>query len=69
MKKAKYQIAVIPGDGTGPELTTEGLKVLKAAQEIEGGFQLEYPPYELSARHYLRTKEIMPADEFDKYCC
>jgi 3-isopropylmalate dehydrogenase len=65
VKKTKYQIAVIPGDGTGPELTAEGLKVLKAAQETKGGFQLNYTHYELSARLYLRTKEIIPVDEFD----
>ena len=65
MKKTTYQIAVIPGDGTGPELTAEGLKVLKAAQGINGGFQLNYTQYELSAGLYLRTKEIIPVDEFD----
>ncbi|GAF99529.1 unnamed protein product [marine sediment metagenome] len=29
----EYQIAVIPGDGTGPEVVKEGLKVVKAASE------------------------------------
>ena len=36
-----YRIAVIPGDGTGPEVVAEGLKVLKAASE-KFHFQYEY---------------------------
>jgi 3-isopropylmalate dehydrogenase len=30
---AKYKIAVMPGDGTGPEVTAEAVKVLKAAAD------------------------------------
>ena len=36
----KMQIAVIPGDGTGPEVTAEALKVLQAVASLEG-FQYE----------------------------
>ena len=34
----KYRIAVIPGDGIGPEVLTEGMKLLKTVSELDGGF-------------------------------
>ncbi|MDP2158470.1 MAG: isocitrate/isopropylmalate family dehydrogenase, partial [Nitrospirota bacterium] len=36
-----YNIALIPGDGTGPEVVREGVKVLNAAA-VKAGFKLEY---------------------------
>jgi 3-isopropylmalate dehydrogenase len=54
-----YKIAVIPGDGTGPEVVAEGLKVLKAVSEkFNFKYQLEY--YGLGGELYLKTKEILP---------
>ena len=42
-----YKIAVIPGDGTGPEVVAEGLKVLKAVSEkFKFKYQLEYYGFE-----------------------
>ena len=54
-----YQIAVLEGDGIGPEVIREGIKVLQAAAEV-GGVQLglEYYPY--GAEHYLKTGEVLP---------
>ena len=46
------KIAVIGGDGTGPEVVAEGLKVLKAVAKKEG-FQYETRDYDLSGRAYL----------------
>ncbi|MBI4436562.1 MAG: 3-isopropylmalate dehydrogenase [Candidatus Omnitrophica bacterium] len=54
-----YQIAVIPGDGTGPEVIREGLKVLSAVSRLEG-FSLEFETYPYGGEHYLRTKEVLP---------
>lgn len=54
-----YRIAVIPGDGTGPEVVAEGLKVLKAIARIEG-FSLELETYDLGGDRYLKTGEILP---------
>jgi 3-isopropylmalate dehydrogenase len=54
-----YQIAVIPGDGTGPEVVNEGLKVLKATAEKEK-IQLEFHFYDLGAERYLKTGEVLP---------
>jgi len=57
--KRVYKIAVIPGDGTGPEVVAEGLKVLKAASEkFDFKYQLEH--YDLGGERYLRTRETLP---------
>ncbi len=54
-----YKIAVIPGDGTGPEVVAEGLKVLKAASEkFDFTYQLEH--YDLGGERYLKTRETLP---------
>jgi 3-isopropylmalate dehydrogenase len=56
-----YKIAVIPGDGIGPEIIEEGVKVLDAVGDTTGvKFKWEYYPY--GAEHYLKTKEILPED-------
>ena len=54
-----YKIAVVPGDGTGPEVVAEGLKVLKAASE-KYGFKVDLIHYDLGGQRYLRTKETLP---------
>ncbi len=54
-----YRIAVIPGDGIGPEVVREGLKVLEAAAaSTEVRYELEH--YDLGAERYLRTGETLP---------
>ena len=60
-----YQIAVIPGDGTGPEVVAEGLKALKAAAEkFRFTYQLEH--YDLGGERYLKTKETLPDSVLDE---
>ena len=54
-----YKIAVIPGDGTGPEVIAEGLKVLKAASE-KFDFKYQLERFDLGGERYLRTKETLP---------
>ncbi len=56
----KYKIAVIPGDGTGPEVVREGVKVLEAAAS-KFGFKLDMINYDLGGDRYLKTGEICPA--------
>ena len=46
-----YKIAVVPGDGTGPEVVAEGLKVLNAA-ERRFGFKLDTTSYDVGAGRY-----------------
>jgi len=54
-----YRIAVIPGDGTGPEVVREGLKVLEAVAAAEE-FRYDTQIYDLGGDRYLRTGETLP---------
>jgi 3-isopropylmalate dehydrogenase len=54
-----YKIAVIAGDGTGPEVIREGLKVLQAASQ-KFGFKYTTVEYDFGGARYLRTNEILP---------
>lgn len=53
------RIAVIPGDGIGTEVVTEGLKVLRAAGD-GAGVAFETTDYDLGARRYHATGEVLP---------
>ncbi|MCD6422560.1 MAG: 3-isopropylmalate dehydrogenase [Elusimicrobia bacterium] len=54
-----YRIAVIPGDGTGPEVVREGLKVLKAVSQ-KFGFSYETEVFDWGGERYLKTGEVLP---------
>jgi 3-isopropylmalate dehydrogenase len=55
----QYKIAVIPGDGTGPEVINEGLKVLDVVSE-KFNFKYEKIVYDVGAKRYLSTGETLP---------
>ncbi|NLH73093.1 MAG: 3-isopropylmalate dehydrogenase [Verrucomicrobia bacterium] len=55
----QYNIAVIPGDGTGPEVVREAIKVLDAAAQ-KFSLKLNYTHYDLGGERYLRTGETLP---------
>lgn len=55
-----YKIAVIGGDGTGPEVVREGLKVMEAAAS-KFGFKYDATPFDFGGERYMRTKEVLPA--------
>ena len=55
----EYQIAVMPGDGIGPEVVKEGLKVVKAASE-KTGFRYHTIEYDFGGERYLKTGETLP---------
>jgi 3-isopropylmalate dehydrogenase len=54
-----YKIAVIGGDGTGPEVVAEGLKVLKVVSE-KVDFKYETTEFDFGGDRYLRTNEVLP---------
>ncbi len=60
-----YHLAVIPGDGTGPEVVAEGIKALNAAAEVHD-FGLEYTYYNLGGAHYQKTGEILNDNTLEK---
>jgi len=53
-----HKIAVIPGDGTGPEVTAEALKVLNAAAG-RFGFKYEITEFDFGGERYMRTGETL----------
>ncbi len=58
------KIAVIGGDGTGPEVTREALKVLEAVSKIDN-FKFELNHLDWGSERYMRTGEIIPEGGFD----
>ncbi len=59
-----HKIAVIPGDGTGPEVVAEGLKVLEAAA---GKFRFKYEltTFDFGGERYLKTGETLPPEAIE----
>ena len=54
----KYKIAVFPGDGVGPELINEGIKIIDKAAELDK-FEVEWVKYSHGAEHYAETNELL----------
>ena len=54
-----YKIAVMPGDGTGPEVTAEAVKVLNAAT-AKFNFKVDTTEFDFGGERYMRTGETLP---------
>jgi 3-isopropylmalate dehydrogenase len=61
----EYDIAVIAGDGIGPEVTREAMKVLDASAEVFG-FRTKKTYYPFGTEHWLKTSEIFPEAAFNE---
>jgi 3-isopropylmalate dehydrogenase len=59
--RTAHRVAVVPGDGIGTEVTAEALKVARAA-----GAELATTTYDLGARRYLATGEVLPDSVLDE---
>lgn len=57
-----YQIAVIPGDGIGQEVTPAGLRVLEAVAQVTGSFRLETQSFPWGCDYYLQHGRMMADD-------
>jgi len=60
------KIAVIPGDGTGPELINEGVKVLRAAEDSTKNLSLDLEEFPFGADHYLETDELVTEEDLER---
>ena len=60
-----YKIAVIPGDGTGPEVVAEGMKVLEAASE-KFKFQYEAKKFDFGGDRYLKTGMTLEGKDIEE---
>lgn len=65
MSSKSYNIAVIPGDGTGPEVIREGVKVLTALSQ-KCGFKMDFSFFNYGGEAYLKTGVVLPEDAIDK---
>ena len=64
----EYSIAVVPGDGTGPEVVAEGVKILDAVAG-KGGFKLGFNYHDLGGELYMRTGEVLPDAVVESLAC
>lgn len=62
MDKQIYKIAVIAGDGIGPEVLAEGVKVLEAAAKLDGSFQFDFTYFPWGCEYYLKNGCMLPED-------
>jgi 3-isopropylmalate dehydrogenase len=61
MSNQILRVAVVGGDGTGPEVTAEAVKVFKAVAALEG-IRYELKDFDLGGERFLRTGEILPEE-------
>ena len=54
MDKQIHRVAVIPGDGIGPEVIGEGVKILNKVAELDGSFSFEFTHFPWGCEYYLK---------------
>ena len=64
MASKTLKIAALPGDGTGPEVTAEAMKVLEAVSRLDG-IAYEIETLDWGGDRYLKTGEIIPEGGLD----
>lgn len=62
----KFKIAVIGGDGIGPEVLDEGVKVLKKVEELDSNLSFEFTHFPWGCEYYLEHGKMMDDDGMDK---
>ena len=61
-----YRMASVPGDGIGPEVIAEGIKVLNAVAALDGGFRFEWTEFPWGCDFYLQHGKMMDDDGIEK---
>ncbi len=61
-----YNIGILGGDGIGPDVVAEGLKVLRTVMK-DGGFDCNFIEYPYSGAYYLKTKELVTEKVIDEW--
>ena len=62
----KHKIALIPGDGIGPEVIVEGVKVLKKVAELDESFSFDFTEFPWGCRYYLENGRMMAEDGMEQ---
>ena len=61
------KMAVIAGDGVGPEVIREGIRVLDAVARLDGSFAFEWTHFPWGCDYYLKTGRMMPEDGIETH--
>jgi len=61
-----HKVAVIPGDGIGPEVLAEGVKVLNAVADLDGGFRFDFIHFPWGCEYYLEHGRMMAEDGIEQ---
>ena len=61
-----YKIAVIAGDGIGPEVISEGVRVLKTVAKLDGGFDFDFTFFPWGCEYYLKEGRMMAEDGLEQ---
>ena len=61
----QFHIAVIAGDGIGPEVITEGKKVFSGIAQMDGTFSVTFEDFPWGCEYYLKSGEMMPENGLD----
>ena len=61
-----YKVAVIPGDGIGPEVIREGVRVLEEVARLDGGFRFEFTWFPWGCDYYKQTGRMMAPDGMEQ---
>ena len=65
-KMRKHKIAVVPGDGIGPETIKEGVNVLEAVSKKVGDMTFEFSYFPWGCEYYLENGKMMPEDGLER---
>ena len=63
---AEYNLAIIPGDGVGPEVVAEGRKVLDALAKQTPNLNFRYTEFSWGSAYYRETGRMMPEDGLEQ---
>jgi len=61
-----YRIAVIPGDGTGPEVVEEGLKALKKTSTVFN-INFDFKKFDFGGEYFLKTGKIITDKDLEEF--
>ena len=61
-----YSMAAIPGDGIGPEVIAEGIRVLDAVAAMDGGFRFDWSTFPWGCEYYLKHGRMMDEDGLNR---
>ncbi len=62
----KHRVAVIPGDGIGPEVIDQGMRALECVSRLDGGFGFDFTVFPWGCEYYTKTGRMMPPDGIDQ---